>query len=178
MSVVIGFSTRPANPLSMLIRKMTGAKCSHAWLLVNEDFFGRPMVMEATEWGVRLVDADIFWKRNKVVRIYKPNVDLLPAVRTSGDVIGGIYDFWGLLGMGFVTVIARWLHKKITNPLQSPHSLFCSELIMQILRKGKHPNAEMFDPGTTSPQMIYVFLADQKSACIDNPEKPGICFSL
>ena len=175
---MVGFSTRKYNPVSALVRFFTGAKCSHAWILVPDTFFGIPLVLEATEVGVRLIDATLFWKRNTIVRVYKPAIDLTDAVRTSGDVLGDIYDFWGLLGMGVVTLAARWLHKKITNPLQNPHSLFCSELIMQIMRKAKLPHAEEFDPGTTSPQMIYAFLADQKSACIDNPEKPSICFLL
>lgn len=175
---LIGFSTRKYNPLSALIRKMTKAKCSHAWLMYHDPFFSRPMVMEATEWGVRIIDAEIFYKRNQIVEVYIPSVDLTPAIQLSGDVIGELYDFAGLIGMSLVMAAMAWFKKKIRNPLQNPHGLFCSELVALKMEQSFYPKFNK-DPSTLSPEFIRKFLSLEKDAkCLERGLTPAQCISM
>lgn len=177
MSVLVGFSTRKYNPLSALIRKITGAKASHAWLLYKDSFFHDTyMVMEATEWGVREINAEIFWDRNLVVSVHRPQVDMTEAVRSSGEVLGKIYDFWGLLGMPIVLAVYKWLNLKIRNPLQSPSGLFCSELVMSLMKKAGHPGTEEVGPSETSPDMEMRFFTERRVPSVYLPKSPGECF--
>jgi len=175
VSVVVGFSTRPLNPLSWLIRRVTGAKCSHAWLMFREPFFDRLMVVEATEWGVRMIDAEIFWRRNKIIRVYSIKQDLTGTVQKSGNLLGDLYDFSGLVGMGFVAAAAKWMHRKVKNPLQVRGSLFCSEFVVQVLKQAGYPNTADLDPSATSPQQVYQFLAAQLEPSVDGPVSPQAC---
>ena len=172
MGVYIGFSTRKFNPLFMLIRKITGAKCSHAWLLVEEEFFGIPMVMEATEWGVRIIDAKLFWERNQIVAVVKPKVDLTDATRKHGSVLGELYDFTGLLGAGIVAIAYRWLKRKVRNPIASPHALFCSEMVMQVMKKSSYPGTEDMVPSETSPNDELTFLESTGHSVTWTPPTP------
>jgi hypothetical protein len=174
MSVLIGFSTRKYNPISMAIRAISGAKSSHTWLMYPDSFFhGRYMIMEASEWGIREIDAEVFWQRNQILAVYKPEVDMTEAVRSSGEVLGKIYDFLGLLGMPLVLAVAKWFHKRITNPFQSPSGLFCSELVMQMMKKANHPGTENLGPSETSPDFEMKFLSYRKAPMIANPKSPA-----
>lgn len=176
--VLIGFSTRKSNPLSMLIRKVTKSKCSHAWLMYRDSFFNdRYMVLEATEWGVRVIDAEIFWSRNLVVAVFLPQVDLTDAVRNSGKIIGQLYDFFGLFGMAFVVMAAKWLKKKIANPLQSPRGLFCSELVMEKMKESNYPGTEKIDSSTISPDEEMRLLSKEGDFRVDFPQTPSECFT-
>lgn len=175
MTVMIGFSTRKYNPLSALIRKVTKSSASHAWMLYYDPFFSRPMVFEATEWGIRVIDAGLFWERNKVVSVFNPKVNLTKAVKASGNLLGGLYDFFGLFGMAFVLAWARWFHRKIRNPLENPRGMFCSELVVAKMEESKYPGmTEM--PSTVSPMALMEFLDRNGDRLIDFPASPDDCF--
>jgi hypothetical protein len=177
MTVLIGFSTRKYNPVSALVRWITGAKASHAWVMYPDQFFhDRLMVMEATEWGVREISADIFWKRNVVVAVFKPEVDMTEAVRMSGPLLGELYDFLGLIGMPIVIAAAKWLHKKITNPLESPSGLFCSELVMKLMKIAQHPGTESLSPSESSPDLEMRFLTERKVKSVMLPKSAQECY--
>ena len=60
----IGFSTARHNPISWIIRTMTGSRASHAWFQLNVQPFEQEMVFEASEWGVRLVPYSRFVQHN------------------------------------------------------------------------------------------------------------------
>lgn len=176
MTALIGFSTRPANPLSAFIRWVTGAQCSHAWLLINESYFGIPMVMEATEWGIRVIDASIFWKRNKVVCVFKPKVDLTDSVKSSGKLLGGMYDFAGLFGEGLVQLAARWLKRTVKNPLASSSAMFCSEMVVTLMKQSAYPGMESMAADSISPEELRQFLEKELDLCIHLPDSAAKCF--
>ena len=177
MNVLIGFSTRKYNPLSFIVRKITGASCSHAFLMFKNSFYhDKIMIMEATEFGIREVDANWFFKRNLVVSVVQPKVEMIEVIRNSGPILGGMYDFLGLLGMPLVIAVAKWAHKKIKNPLQSPSGLFCSELVMKKMKEAKHPYTEDIGPSEISPEQIKVLTLNQGCLELQMPSSPKICF--
>lgn len=148
--VLIGFSTRKWNPLSMLIRWVTGSKFSHAWLLF--DVMGVKQVLEATEWGYRLMSWELFQKKNLIVKTIDPQWDLTPGVKKALTLLGTPYDFFALLGMLFV-VIGRKLKKRLNNPFaNTTHNLFCSEAVVDVCQWAGMPAMEGLDPERIGPE--------------------------
>jgi hypothetical protein len=155
---VVGFSTpKRWNFLSWAIRRITGSKASHAWLLVDDPVFRLRMVMESHTTGFRLVPLTEFAKTNEVVALAVPQVDLSDGVAEAGAWLGSRYDFTGLLGM-CVVLAGRWLHQKWKNPVQSARSMFCSEAVVRVLQAARYPHADAIDPDDTSPQDLLALL--------------------
>jgi hypothetical protein len=127
-----GFS-QDSSLISRIIRKLTGAPCSHAFLIVAVAEFGREMVLEASAFGIRMISLERFLSRNTLVARFDFGAKLEPGLREAATWLGETYDFGGLLGMALV-LVGRWLRKKWINPLHRAHSLFCSELVTQVLQ--------------------------------------------
>ncbi len=136
--VRVGFSTSRNNPISWVIRKVTGSRTSHAWLLLEVQPFGQEMVLEASEFGVRLIPLDAFQRANAIVACFSPAHTLDQAMPEAGRWLGAAYDFGGLFGMA-VVMLGRWLRRKWRNPWHSSRSLFCSELVVKVLEWAHHP---------------------------------------
>lgn len=159
----VGFSTHTKSILSRIIRWFTGSKASHAWLLVDDPFFGMEMVMEATETGFRFIPYDNFKAEgNDIVAVLEPAYPLDEGVRQAARWLGESYDFAGLFGSIFV-MMGRWLRRKWRNPFDKAHSMFCSEAVVQVLQAAKYPGAEKFDPSATTPQDLLDFLQSGKA---------------
>jgi hypothetical protein len=157
--VRVGFSTRTRNLMSRAIRWLTGSKASHAWLLVEDTFFGIDMVMEATEVGFRLIPFDNFKAEgNDIVALLEAPYPLDEGVHAAARWIGERYDFAGLLGSAFV-LLGRWLRKKWRNPMASSRSMFCSEAVVRVMQAAGYPGSESFDPEATTPQDLLDFFA-------------------
>ena len=71
--------------------------------------------------------------------------------------LGKRYDYVGLVSAFFV-MVARWLRRKIRNPLQDPRGLFCSEAVAHVLQQSRYPGAENLDPSATTPEDLRVLL--------------------
>jgi hypothetical protein len=81
------------------------------------------------------------------------------AVRKSMASLGELYDYEGLLGMAWVEIAKRWLHRKVLNPLRSARTLFCSDAVVQlILQPAGWPGSFGLDPQSTSPADLLKFL--------------------
>ncbi len=155
--VKIGFSTARDNPASFLIRRISGSRASHAWLLLRVDPFGQEFAFEASEFGVRLVPWSAFRRQNRIVAVFEPAVPLEPAMPRAGELLGAYYDFTGLVGMAFV-MLGRWLKRKWRNPLNSAKAVWCSELVAHVLKWAGHPGVEKLAPARTSPQDLLDLL--------------------
>lgn len=153
----IGFSRRDRNHLSRLIRHMTGSPVSHCWFLIDEPFFGVEMVIEASEFGYRIIPYAGYEKANTIVTLVEPRWPIEDAVRASAAWLGSRYDFAGLFGMGAV-LVGRWLRRKLKNPFTSAHALFCSEAVVRTLQLAQYPGAGALDPENTSPADLLAFL--------------------
>jgi hypothetical protein len=157
-AISIGFS-KERGFLSWLIRKVTKAPCSHAFLILREDLtvFGKEMVIEASAFGVRMTSRERFTQRNTIVGVWGGPPSLNVGVKEAGAWLGEVYDYTGLFGMVLV-LFGRWLKKKWANPIHAAHSMFCSELVAWVLKDSGYPGAEMLEPANCSPGDLYQFL--------------------
>lgn len=154
--IQLGFSTTD-HLLSKIIRKVTNAKTSHCWLLYTDPVLGGDFVMQAELNGIVLTPWDQFVKKNVVVAVIEPVVDMKPGLLVLAEYLGSMYDFGGLLG-GFFVIVSRWLHRKIHNPFDNPHALFCSEAVTVALQAAKYPGTEDLVPKDTSPEDLLELL--------------------
>jgi hypothetical protein len=152
----IGWSTQRYNPVSALIRSMTGAQCSHVWWIYYDLDFGIDMVMDAHETGYRLIPFTTFQKRNKIVAIIQPKHDVDDALLFSVQWLGTMYDFAGLLGAAWVQV-GRFLRRQWKNPFRSKSNVYCSEAVARGLISQSYPNLTVDDPEVVTPDQLLKF---------------------
>ena len=151
--------TRPRDSydlVSWVVRAVTGRPYSHVALILDgEDCVrGLPVALDASTVGVRLVPYEDFLRANIVVHMYMPAVSLGRAVDAMLPALGIRYDALGLVGEGWVTIVRRWFHKAVRNPLRSPRALWCSEYVALVLRAAHYPGADKVDPFTAAPSDI------------------------
>ena len=159
MATRIGFSTSKTNWLSRLIRWFTRGTVSHAFIVYYDQEWKRDMVMEAEGGAGGSIRIVRFNPDNpEIVRLIDPKHDIEVGMIKMVDRLGEVYDYGGLIGMAWVE-IGRWLKKKWINPWHSSKSMFCSELVAQILIDAGYPGADKLDPPCTDPQMLLDFLA-------------------
>lgn len=155
MNIAVGFSTSTAW-YSRVIRWATGAKCSHAFLLVN--LMGVPMVFEEGVFGYSTRTLENMRKDgSQVVALIPPVVPIDDAFRESFKWLGQRYDYAGLVGMAWV-MLSRAFRHKVKNPLASSHAMFCSEEVTRVLQSAKYPGADALDARSTDPETLRKFL--------------------
>jgi hypothetical protein len=164
--VLVGFSTpRLWNPLSALIRAMTGSRVSHTFLLVEDPVFALRLVLEAHSTGFRLVSFVRFVKDNKVVALVEPSHPIEPGLPAAGRWLGEKFDVLGLFGI-FLTLLARYVRQRPwRNPFPTPSALFCSESIVRTLKEASYPGSETLGDETTTPAELLEFL-ERDPGCV------------
>jgi hypothetical protein len=60
-------------------------------------------------------------------------------------------------------LLSRWLKKKLKNPWNNPHALFCSEFVAQVLRWSYYPGTEYWTPAEMTPRDLYIFILQQEA---------------
>lgn len=168
--VAVGFSTaRRWNPLSALIRWITHADCSHAWLLYHDDDLRLLMVMEA-HITFQIVPYENWLRENRVIALVHPGHNINPGLRDLAMHLGSYYDVGGLLGV-LPVKIARWLKEhfhrlklKLKNPWANGHSLFCSEAVVIALHASGFPGAWALRSDSTSPQDLLDFFRQRNTS--------------
>lgn len=154
--VRVGFSTTNRF-FSQIIRALTNAPVSHAFLVYRDVDFDRDMVMEAVGQGFRIVPFDKFQRHNKVVAVFEPRHSIEKGLRDAVDWLGSAYDKGGLVGMVLV-LVGRWLRLWSRNPFRNSTTLFCSEAVARACLSSGYPGFT-FDPESTSPRDLYEFFA-------------------
>lgn len=159
MTTRIGFSTpEKFNPVSWLVRKITGSTASHAFFIYYDQDWDVDMVMEAHEVGFRILPLDHFEKKNKLVVTFTPKTSIDEGLKfVALEYLGTMYDYGGLFG-GIFTMLGKWLKRKWHNPLQNSHSVFCSEAVVIALQKSKYTGSETLVAQDTTPQDLLEFL--------------------
>ena len=160
MATRIGFSTpRKFNPVSWLVRKFTGSRASHAFFIFWDVDFEMDLVMEAHEFGFRLIPLDHFSRRNKIVRLVIPKYAIDAGLKVVANrYLGSRYDYAGLIGM-LVVQAGRWVHKKWKNPFRNAKYVFCSESIIIAMKES--PGYEGLDLDNNSdPQALLDYFED------------------
>jgi hypothetical protein len=154
--VSAGFSKDNSAP-SRIIRDVTGAPCSHAFLILDVAEFGQEVVWEASAFGLRQITLARFLAANTLVDRVSFGTALQPGIRWAIDELGDRYSFLKLFGMG-VVYAGRALKKKWDNPAHSAHSMFCSELVTTVLQKSGVPAVVGLVPEDTSPGDLLAVL--------------------
>lgn len=152
----VGFSTSK-HPISAVIRWVTRSPASHAWLVYWDQDFQRDMVMEASAYGFRLIPFSVFQKNNTVIEVHDLGVMLHQGLSSVSDWLGSRYDGLGLIGMLWV-YLGRMLKRRWSNPLGSPHGMFCTEAIVRALQADLFPGSSALVPEGSSPPDLMVFL--------------------
>ena len=158
MNTRVGFSTpRHFNPVSWLVRLLTGSACSHAFFIYYDDEWCQDFVLEAHEFGFRVVLLARFQKKNDIVAIFKPKTSIETGVQfVAVEYLGSTYDYGGLLGT-LVLLLGRWLHRKWRNPWSSARAVFCSEAVTLALQKAGYAGADQLISQDTTPQDLLEF---------------------
>ncbi len=157
LNIRVGFSTSNAW-YSTLIRKVTKAKCSHAFLIMS--VLGQDLVFEegVTGYSTRTLE-NMEKSGSTIVQVVVPKVDLTVGMTWSLARLGQRYDYAGLFGMAWV-MFWRALKKKVHNPLASNKAMFCSEEVTRVLQESGFPGSEKLDPPTTDPESLRLFLVN------------------
>lgn len=157
----IGFSTpKHFNPVSWLVRKLTGSAASHAFFIFYDHDWEADWMMEAHELGFRDQSLERFEKKNEIVATFIPKVSIAVGLKyVAKTYIGTAYDYGGLFGTAPI-LFWRWLKKKIHNPLHSPKNVFCSEAVVIALQKSNYPGAEKLVAQDTTPQDLLNFFKE------------------
>lgn len=157
--VFIGFSTTDVW-LSKLIRSVSRSKYSHAWVRHGSELWGGQWVTQADWPVVRTWPWDMASRTWTVQQLYRPTFDITLAMRSVRKDFEKRYDIAGLFGIFLVTVVQRWFHRRIQNPLASPDELFCSEFVCQMLMNVRLPDGtalpetERWSPEQASPKLL------------------------
>jgi hypothetical protein len=162
MTTRIGFSTpKKFNPISWLVRKISGSTASHAFFIYSDKDWQADMVMEAHELGFRLIPLAHFEKKNEIVASFVPKQTIDDGVRfVALEYLGTVYDFGGLFG-GALLMLGRWLKRKWHNPWDSSHAVFCSEAVVIAMQKTNYPGAGLLVARDTTPQDLLQFFTTE-----------------
>lgn len=157
-NIRIGFSTVNNSPISWLVRKITGSKCSHAFFVYYDEDLETDIVMEASDVGFRNIPLSRFMQANNVVAILAPKSPIDVGFKyVALTYLGTAFDYTGLLGNGPI-LLGRWLKRKWHNPWNSPKSVFCSESGVIALQKSNVAGANTLVAADTNPQDLLDFM--------------------
>ena len=146
--ITIGFST--TNKLaSKIIRFVTRAPCSHAWLAYYDATLQSRMVMQAEAWGFEVRPWARWIRQNILIAEFRPTVAPLDIVRLGGF-LGSRYDYRAAFLVGFFRLIGRGFK----GVFKDPRKLMCSEAIIRVLSWARYRAVEGLDPETTSPGRV------------------------
>lgn len=114
---------------------MTNSDTSHVCL--GTEIFGEPVFIHSAldgdtgRTGVQITPRSKWEKDNIIVAEY----DIIPAVvsnmRPMIQLLCEKYDKAGLLGY-VIVIVAKWLGKKMMNPLASTNALVCSRYVLKL----------------------------------------------
>jgi hypothetical protein len=136
---------------------MQRSNVSHVWLLLDDALFDVDMVMEASEFGFRLIPYESFAAKNEIIEVITPKYPLEEGVKLAATWLGQRYDFMGLIGMA-VVLVGGWFRKKWHNPLQSARAMFCSEALVRVLQGSKWPKSEDLECARIGPEALLKFV--------------------
>jgi len=151
MSINVCFSTTDGW-FSRAIRWFTRSKVSHAVITFRDETLGKVFVMESTGRGFMLTPWSKWRARNQIVARYTLTVDQsrqIESLRELSDSLGSEYDYVGILGF-----LLRRFMKRMSNPMDNPTKLFCSEAVARfLLASGLE---EFSEPATWTPQDLLL----------------------
>lgn len=137
-SVVMGFSTTSASPISWAIKKVEGTEFSHVYIRVYSKSVDRWLVYHASRSDLHFTNWPTFQKENEILEEY----ELICSEEQKSEVLKFCIDRMGvpygrlqLIGMGIVRLAKLWLKKEINNPFtDGAKTQVCSEFAGRVLK--------------------------------------------
>jgi hypothetical protein len=158
-TIIVGFSKPNGwfEPFSWLIRLVTWSAFSHAYIRYYDAYAGRWVIYQASGLKVNFMGQTMFDSAEDIYAEFE--VSILDAtkqgvVQKAIDKVGSPYGIGQIVGFGWV-LFMRLFGKTVANPLYSPSSFVCSELVSDILIE---INAGNLDPSTMTPKDVYNFI--------------------
>lgn len=149
------------------IRKLTGSKVNHTFLLYRSAQWGGWWAAQIAAKGVVLLPAFKVTEECDFLEVYESqSTDLELVLAKMRDTIGEKYDYAGIVGFFLRIVAWKVAHKKIRNALHSKGELFCSEFVAKFLRAAGTPQARKMEPSITSPGDVREYLQTIESGFI------------
>ena len=149
-NILVVFSTSN-HLLSKIIRFVTRSKVSHCsvWF----PLFGVPVVLQASIGGVKPALLSEWVKHNKIVKKFKPLIDVTEGLGEAVKLLNTKYDYIGLLGY-IPVLVGRWLKQKVKNPFASPTRVVCSEFVLRLDANDRIPEWNDLEWESTDPQLL------------------------
>lgn len=152
--------TTSSHWLSRMVRWMTDSVTSHVCL--GTEIFGEPVLIhsaldgETGRTGVQITPRSKWERQNIIVAEYDIVPDVSDNMRPMIRLLCEKYDKLGLLGY-IVVIVAKWLGKKIMNPLASARAYVCSRYVLQLDPFGRLiPEWRDLDPEKTTPHDLLL----------------------
>jgi len=158
-SIIVGFSTPKSGfqPFSWLIRLVTWAPMSHAYIRYYDNYTQRWVIFQASGLKVNLIGQTMFDSAEKIIAEFElPISDATKqrVVQDAIDKLGSPYGNMQIVGFACV-MLMRLFGRTISNPFASSSSFFCSELTDDELAQ---MGISGLNPSCTSPKDLYNFL--------------------
>lgn len=158
-NIIVGFSRPKAwfEPFSWLIRLVTWAPMSHAYIRYYNSYAQRWIVYQASGLKVNFIGENAFNSAENIIAEFSlPISDAAQQKLVQGaiDTLGSPYGIWQVVGFLWI-ILMRKFGKTVSNPLYSASSFFCSELTSDDLEE---LGLSGLDPSATSPIDLYNFM--------------------
>jgi hypothetical protein len=147
--------TTSSHWLSKTVRWMTNSITSHVCL--GTEIFGEPVLIHSAldgdtgRNGVQITPRSRWLENNVIVAEYAIIPDVTDNMRPMIKLLCERYDKMGLLGY-VIVIVARYLGKKIMNPLASARAYVCSRYVLKLDPGGTLiPEWKGLDPEKTTP---------------------------
>lgn len=158
MKIYVGFSTTNSF-VSRVIRWFVSGKVSHTYIRFYDEFIGAWLIIHADWPGVIIEDAELFDKTNIVVEEYIiDDPRLRDTLRKNLRHLRKKYNYWNIAYWAWFITFKRWTKKKITNPLEEPKKLICTDFIRRFLADICDIPDEQFNPVTLRKWMEENYL--------------------
>lgn len=149
-NITVGFSTTN-KWMSAVIRWLTRAPCSHAWLAFDDKTLGMRLVMQAEAWGFEVRTWERWKRENKLVAEFRPiGAPLDISLKWIATYLGSRYDYTA----AFLVGLWRWLGRGLRGKFNDPTKLMCSEGVIRFLQHAGYASVADFDPEITSPARL------------------------
>ena len=154
IDITVGFSTTNKF-MSRVIRFITQAKCSHAWISFYDATLGMKMVMQAEWWGFEVRPWKRWQKENTLVAEFGVyGGGYYSSLLKLAKLLGSRYDFRSAILVGIKGWFRYWFRSKFSfRPSRTPHKLMCTESVIIFLQDNNCSATADLNPEETSPSM-------------------------
>jgi len=129
---------------------------------LGTEIFGEPVLLhsaidgESGRTGVQITPRSKWLEDNIIVAEYEVIPDVTPNMGPMIRLLCEKYDKLGLVGY-VIVIMAKWLGKKIMNPLASAKALVCARYVLKLDPNGELiPEWKRLDAEKTTPHDLLV----------------------